>query len=366
MGLSKVGIIPEFVISANGADVTKKINERLISLRYSDSAGLKSDTFEFTVSDAIDDATIEMPKVGAKLALYLGYDGKTQRMGEFVVDEVEREGWPDTLTVRAHAAVFNEGKNGEKALQSQKNRRWKKAKFKDIAEKIAKDNKLTATVSSSLTSIEVPSTHQTDESDLHFLIRIARRYDGVVKVAGGKLMVVKKAEGKTMSGSTLSFDIASEDVTSYRMTMAKREESGTVRAYWHEIKKGKRHAVTVGEGEPETSLKMHYTDETSAKEAARAELARRGRQSAKLSLELPGRPELVAESTISLSGFRSGVNGSWTVTTVEHTLNSAGYMCSIEAEVKSAEAGSPPSTSKTSKATEGEDDPEDAVDKAHD
>lgn len=366
MGLSKPGTSPEFVISANGSDITKKINERLISLRYSDSAGLKSDTFEFTISDAVDDSPIEMPKVGAKMALYLGYDGQTQRMGEFVVDEVEREGWPDTLTVRAHAAAFDDGKDGEKAFQTQKNRRWKAAAFKDIADKIAKDNGLTASVSSSLGSINVGSIHQTDESDLHFLIRLARRYDGVVKFAGGKLMVVKKAEGKTMTGSSISFDISPEDVSSYRMTMAKREESGTVRAYWHEIKKAKRHAVTVGEGEPETSLKMHYTDEASAKEAARAELARRGRQSAKLSLELPGRPELVAESTISLSGFRSGVNGSWTVTQVEHSMSESGYTCSVEAETKSSEAGSPQSNPNTSKNIEGENDPEDAVDKAKD
>lgn len=366
MGLSAVGIAPTFLITANGSDISSKVKSRLISLRYSDQAGVKSDMFEFTMSDAIDDSPVEMPKVGAKLALYLGYDGQSQKMGEFIVDEVEREGWPDTLTVRAHAAVFDDGKGGEKALQSQKNRRWKKASLKDIAEKIAKDNGLQASVSQSVGSIQVPSTHQTDESDLHFLIRIARRYDGIVKVAGGKLMVVKKAEGKTMSGSSLSFSIAPEDVTSYRMTLAKREESGSVRAYWHELKKGKRHAVTVGEGQPETSLKFNYMDETSAKEAAKAELARRGRQQAKLSLELPGHPELVAESTITLSGFRSGVNGSWTVTQVEHSLSESGYTCSIEAETKSAEAGSPPSSSKTSKAIEGEDDPEDAVDKARD
>lgn len=366
MGLSAIGVVPEFVISANGSNITKQINERLISLRYSDSAGLKSDTFEFTISDGVDESPVEMPKVGAKLALYLGYDGQTQRMGEFIVDEVEREGWPDTLTVRAHAAVFDEGKGGEKALQSQKNRRWKATTFKDLVSKVAKDNGLQSSVSSSIGSINVPSIQQVDESDLHFLIRLARRYDGIVKVAGGKILVVKKGEGKTMSGSSLSFSIEPSDVSSYHLVLAKREESGSVRAYWHETKKAKRHAVTVGEGQPETSLKFQYTDQESAKAAAQAELARRGRQKAKLSITLPGHPELVAEARLSVSGFRSGVNGEWTISSVEHSLSTSGYVCSIECEVQSSEAGTIQTSPNVKETTEGADDPEDAIDKAKD
>lgn len=353
MGLSKPGIKPSFKIRANDADITDTIASRLLSLHYSDSAGLSSDVLEFTIADGLPDERVEMPKTGAELSLYLGYDGTVNRMGKFVVDEVEREGWPDTITVRAKAATFEQSKGGEKQLQTQKNRTWEKTKFGDMVSKVAKEHGLTGTVSKSLQSIQVSKTHQIDESDLHFLIRIGRRYDAVIKVAGGQLMAVKKSEGKTMSGLSLTLSVEPGDVSSYHLVLAKREEAGTVRAYWHETKKAKRHAVTVGTGQPEINLKGQYTDQASAAEAAKAELARRGRQKSKLTLTMPGRPELVAEAHLSVSGFVGGVNGTWNIAKVEHSLNASGWVSSIECEQAAGYTGTPD----VNDTTEGADDP---------
>lgn len=362
MGLSAVGIAPKFVITANGADISSKINSRLISLRYSDSAGFNSDSLEFTISDGIESSPVEMPKTGAEIELSLGYDARVVKMGRFIVDEVTREGWPETISVRARSASFDKGKNGEKQLQTQRNKKREKGTFKKLVETIAKENGLQANVSQSLGSIDLGVQHQIDESDLHFLIRIARRLDGVIKVADGRLMAVKKSENKTMSGSSLAFSISPSEVTSYRLTLAKREESGSVRAYWHEHKKAKRHAVTVGEGDPETSLKGQYIDKDSAEAAAKSELARRGRQKEKLELTLPGHPELAAEAKVTLSGFRSGLDGEWNVTSVEHEITaSSGYRVSLEAERTNADAYANGATA-TDK-IEGEDD---AADKADD
>lgn len=385
MGLSKPGIAPKFVIKANGSDISQKIAKRLISLRYTDCAGLKSDVLEFSLADGVDDAPISLPVTGAELELFLGYDGQATRMGKFVVDEIEREGWPDTITIRANAAVFDESKNGEKQLQTQKNRHWRQATLNDIVQTIAKEHGLEPVVSSSIKTAIVYGTHQVDESDSHFLIRIARRLDAVVKVAGGKLMVVKKAEGQTMSGKSLKFSVTPAEVTSYRLTIAKREEAGAVRVYWHEIKTAKRkhakvkhkskgstsatkpiysttgtanNAETVGSGEPEVSLRMQFTDKETAIAAAKAELARRARQKATLALTLPGHPELSAEGQLSVSGFRDGVNGDWNITKVEHDLGASGYSCHIECEIVSGGSYS------VDEVTEGADDTEDAVDDA--
>jgi phage protein D len=355
MGLSAVGIVPEFVIKANGSDITDKINRRLISLRYSDSAGFDSDSLEFTISNGVDGSPVQMPDTGAQLELSLGYDARVVKMGKFIVDEVTCEGWPETITVRARSATFDK-KNGDgKQLQTQKNKKWAKGTFSKMVQTIAKENGLTGSVSQSLSSIDVPATHQIDESDLHFLIRVGRRYDAVIKVADGRLMAVKKSENKTMSGNSLSLSLSPKDkITSYRFTRAKREESGSVRAYWHEHKKAKRHAVTVGSGDPETSLKGVYTDKDAAEAAAKSELARRGRQKETLSLTLPGRPEIVAEASLAVSGFWSGIDGSWNITSVEHEIGSNGYVCTLEAERTNADAYANGATA-TDK-IEGEDD----------
>lgn len=360
MGLSAVGIAPKFIIKANGADISDKINSRLISLHYSDSAGFDSDSLEFVISDGIELSPVSMPKTGAEIELSLGYDMRVVKMGRFIVDEVTREGWPETISVRARSASFDKGKNGEKQLQTQRNKKHEKGTFKKLVEGIAKTNGLQASVSQSLSSIDLAAQHQIDESDLHFLIRIARRFDGIIKIADGKLMAVKKSENKTMSGSSLAFSVSPGEVTSYRLTLAKREESGSVRAYWHEHKKAKRHAVTVGEGDPETSLKGLYTDKDAAESAAKSELARRGRQKETLELTLPGHPELAAEAKLTLSGFRSGMDGEWNITKVDHEISASnGYRVTLEAEKTNADAFS--SGASATDKIEGEDDEADTA-----
>ena len=66
--------------------------------------------------------------------------------------------------------------------------------------------------------------------------------------------------------------------------------------------------------------------------AARSDLERRARRQATLSVTLPGRTDVVAEGQLVLAGFRDGVNGTWTVTRAEHSLDGSGYVTSVEAE----------------------------------
>jgi len=160
MGLSEVGIAPQFVITANGADISDKINSRLISLRYSDSAGFDSDSLEFTISDGIESSPVEMPNTGAEIELSLGYDLRVVKMGRFIVDEVTREGWPETISVRARPASFDKGKNGEKQLQTQRNKKHEKETFGKLVENIAKTNGLPSKASASLSSIHSGAQHQ--------------------------------------------------------------------------------------------------------------------------------------------------------------------------------------------------------------
>jgi phage protein D len=299
--------------------------------------------------------------------LHLGYDNVTQYMGKFVVDEVELEGYPETIIVRARSATFDASKGGESQLQTQKNRRWNESTLTTMVKTIAKEHGLEAVVSKSIQNLIVHGVYQVDESDLHFLLRICRRFDGAVKVAAGKLIVAKKAEGKTMSGKDFKLRVVPSDVTSYHVVLAKREESGTVRVYWHNIDTAKRHhikvkhkkssvkssdkkteikpvfyapaayttnhAVTVGNGDPETSIKTQFTDQATAIAAAKAELSRRARQKAKLTLTMPGHPELAAEVMMTTTDFRDGVNGDWIITSVVHNLGSGGYTCTVEAEI---------------------------------
>lgn len=347
-----MGLKPSFRILANEADITGTLQSRLISLRYTDASGVESDILEVVVSDADPNAPIEQPPPGAEMQLFLGYDGLSQYMGAFVADEIEMSGWPSEMTIRARSAVFAKSKKGKTGLQSQKSRSWPKdTKIGDLVSKIAKEHSLTPKVSESLKSIKLPHTAQTDESDLNLLIRIARKYDAVVKPVGENLIFAKRGESKSISGENLPPVVLTPgQVSRFRVVTSTRETAGMVVAYWHAVKNAKRHEVKVGEGEPVKRLKMYYPTQEMALAAARAELDRRKRHKTTISIQFPGDPNVAAEAKLVLSGFRQGVDGEWLITRVEHSLGSGGYVCSVEAET--------PNDGETPNSEETTDDPD--------
>lgn len=331
---------PAFRVVANRADITATILDRFISLRLTDEAGFTSDMVEITLADR-PTSPIQLPETGAELEVFLGYDGLVQRMGLFVVDEVELTGWPSAMTIRGKAAPYDTSKGGKTDLQTQKSRSWPKGtKLGDLVAKIAKEHGMEPAVSQSLKTVSLPHLDQSEESDISFLVRVGKRYDAIVKPAGGKLVVAKAGESKAASGESMpAVAVHSGQTSRYSMTMARRESPGTVIAYHHNKRTAKRVPVQVGSGEPVRRLRHWYQDEAAAQAAAQAELDRRTRGEQTLSLTMPGDPQLSAESRLVASGFREGVNGEWLVVRVAHTLDkSVGYACDVECEKPGADA----------------------------
>ncbi|WP_018006784.1 contractile injection system protein, VgrG/Pvc8 family [Cupriavidus neocaledonicus] len=325
---------PDFRLVANSTDITATILDRLVSLRFTDEAGMASDMLEIVLADHDPLAPIQVPSAGAELELFLGYDGATQRMGLFVFDELELAGDPGEMVIRARAAPYDASKGGKVNLQSQKTRSWPKGtKLSAMVAKIAKEHGLEPAVAASLQAIPLPHIDQADESDLNLLVRIAKKYDAVVKPAGGKLVLAKRGEAKTVGGADLpTITLLPTDRTSWRMVQSKRETAGMVVAYWHAVKQAKRHEVKVGKGEPVRRLRQYYPTQEMALAAARAELSRRERGKVTLSVTLPGRTDLAAEAKLILSGWRPGIPTDWIISRVEHSLDAGGYRCTLEAE----------------------------------
>ena len=329
-----MGLRPGFRLLADTQDITAAIAARFASLTLTDEAGADADTLEIKLADD-PAAPIPLPRTGAELELWLGYDGQAQRMGLFVADELELEGWPLAMVIRARAAPFEATAAGKSRIQAQKSRSWPKdTRLVDLVAKIAKENGLAPAVAASLRDIRPPHLDQTEESDLSFLVRVLRRYDAAAKPGGGRLAVVKRGEGLTTSGEALpAVALRAADCGSFRMTLARRDSPGTVVAYWHSTRAAKRQQVSLGSGEPVKVLRHSYPNEPAAVAAAQAELDRRRRGQARVALTMPGNPALCAEAPLDLSEFRPGVDGRWIVTRVAHALDkSGGYSCEVEAE----------------------------------
>lgn len=331
---------PAFRIAANGRDITGTTTGLLKSLNVTDEAGYESDTLEVTLTDADPLNPIDFPPTGAELEVWLGYqETGLQRMGLFVVDEIEVSGWPGEMTIRARAAPYEKSKGGKSDLQTQKSRAWPKGtKLGDMVAKIAKEHGLQPAVAASLKAVALPQFDQTDESDLSFLVRVGRKYDAAVKPGGGKLSVAKRGESKTASGEDMPIvSLAAQNCTRWSMNQSTRDTEGTVVAYYHDRGAAKRETVTVGSGDPVRRLRHNYPDQASAEKAAQGELDKRDRRKNKISLTMPGDPRLTAEAKLALSGFRPGVPTEWLITRVVHQFTTGGgYSCDVEGELPKA------------------------------
>lgn len=338
-----MGLKPDYQVMADAVDISVKLRQRNMSLRLTDEAGMESDVLEITLSDNDTQKPMELPKTGAELTVALGYDKKFQHMGMFVVDELELSGWPGEMVIRARAAIQDKTPAGKPSMRTQRTREWAAGTtLGQMVRKIAQEHRLEPAVSQKLDGIKLPHTAQADESDLSFLVRMAKKYDAVVKPADGRLILAKKGESKSVTGKDLPvITLKPTDISRWRVSMSKRETAGQVVAYYHATKQAKRHQVSAGQGEPVHRLKMYYPTQEMALAAARSELERRSRARTTLALTLPGQTDLYAEGKLILKGFRPGVDGTWIMTRVEHEMAENGYLCNVEAELPNSTEGAP-------------------------
>lgn len=317
---------PDFKILADSRDVTAVMRDRLMELRITDEAGVKSDSLEIRLDDRAPG--IEMPRTGAKLSVSLGYEETgLADMGEYTADEIGLELSPRTMTIRGRSADMRQ------AIKAPKTRPWDNVSLGDIVSTIAGEHGYTPHTGNDLAAIVITHLDQTEESDLHLLTRLAAQYGAMAKPAGGTLFFVKKGKVKSAGGNALpTVELSLADITSGSVTLAERGKYKAVRAEWFDTGTAEKKAVTVGSGEPLYTLRHTYPDASGAKAAAEAKLTDLAHGVLTIRLGLPGDTRLMAEGAVLLSGIRSGIDGEWRIKRVTHSLSSSGYSCEIEGE----------------------------------
>ncbi|MEZ6854184.1 contractile injection system protein, VgrG/Pvc8 family [Halodesulfovibrio aestuarii] len=322
---------PAFRIEANGKDITAQLAEYFVGLTHTDSAGVESDSLTITLANP--DGVIRLPATGAELRLWLGYANAAVYKGLFVVDKVTVKGPPEQLVIKANGAPFKRSGTFS-ALHSQKRRSWKPCKIGDLVATIAGEHGLTPAVKESLAGVTLQHLDQIDESDINLLTRVAAQHGAIAKANGGKLMFVPQAAGESASGKTLpTVSLKPGDTSTWQADISGRQNFSSVVAVWRDMDATTDREEKAGSGEPVYRLKQNFPTQAAAQKAARATLERFMRGSATLSLSMPGRPDLVAESRLSLVGFAKGVAGTWSVTQVTNSLSPSGYKTSVKGEV---------------------------------
>lgn len=130
---------------------------------------------------------------------------------------------------------------------------------------------------------------QTDESDLNFLMRIAKEHDALATVKGQTLLLIDKGEGETASGlRMLPLPISKSGKLSWSMTLATRGDFNSVDANWHNEETGQKEKVAEGGSSPIKKLRHTCATREEAQHAAKAELDKIKRGSDTLSMTMQG------------------------------------------------------------------------------
>ncbi|MFZ6772294.1 contractile injection system protein, VgrG/Pvc8 family [Undibacterium sp. SXout7W] len=321
---------PVFAITLDGKDITSKIYPRLVSLTLTEARENAVDELNITIDDS--DGRVAIPGKGVKITLQLGWQhsGVVDK-GTFIVDEVEHEGAPDILVLRARSAEM------AKPVRTRKDRSFDQKTVADIVSQIARDNGLTPKVSQSLQSKVIDHIDQSNESDINFLNRLGKRFDAVATVKKDALLFLPIDEGTNSKGESLpTITLQRRDGDKHRYHTAARDAYSGVRAQWHDPEDAKEKSELIGEDDNPKRLRHIFPTQEAAEQAATAENNRieRGQATLQFTLAL-GRPDITPMMSVRITDIKAPIGGTdWLITKTTHTLTDSGLVTVLEMETR--------------------------------
>ncbi|HWO57695.1 MAG TPA: Cro/Cl family transcriptional regulator [bacterium] len=172
---------PVYKVIYNSRDITADITPYVTHLTYTDHEHGQSDEVEITAEDREHRwKSAWYPDVSAWLEVEIGYaDGRRLRCGSFELDEIEFDGVPDTVRIKALATIITP------KLRTHRSAGYDGKTLKGIVEEVAARNGLT--VRGDIEPIALDRVTQNHEKDLPFLVRLAEDF-GYAFSARGKFL----------------------------------------------------------------------------------------------------------------------------------------------------------------------------------
>lgn len=312
---------PFYEIFMHGENQEENIGQYIIEMRYSDRQGSVADSLELEITDNLQ---FSMPSMSSDLSVQFGYLGQKRTPTHFSIDQFEHASPPNSLRVSATSANFSSQSSAPRERTHRDRPGEPLTMLRLITELAAEHGQQARVVPDELARIDLRYIDQAGQSDLSLAWEVARSHDAMFKPVDG-IWFVRSYEA--IGEPTLT--IRPGDVSSHRAHFIARSQYQSVRAHYHNFDTAQRVPVIVGEGEPQLMLDETFPDEDVARWQAVSALGRARRESRRLTLEMPGRPDMYSQQVIRLEGFRERVDDAWLVTEVNHTINKRGYRSSV-------------------------------------
>lgn len=324
---------PSLVLVLAGNDVSQYVQDRVLSLTYTDYLEGQSDTLDLTLEDV--DAELQgtsYPEHGDTLTASIGYSegykrGEWLPCGEFQIDEVEVSGPPDQVSIKALAA------GTEHKLRTASAVGYDEITLADIAERVAERNGLK--LEGEVADVEIIRVTQAHERDLPFLRRLADEYGHGFTVRGDKLVMFKRSDLKAEAPvrtlrredlSSWSFrdkitTVVESAAVSYHDPVTKETYTGEAQDSESKIRRHSRDARKI-------NIRAETPEQAQLK--ADAALERANEDQTECTLSMMGEVDLVAGVNIELEGFFA-LDGKYQIKQSTHVYQRGrGYSTSIQ------------------------------------
>ncbi|AZF20017.1 contractile injection system protein, VgrG/Pvc8 family [Pseudomonas sp. R3-52-08] len=321
------------VVELYGAN-SALFNERLLEWEHVDAAGFVSDQLTLT----LDIEGLEgLPELGGKIGLRVGYlESGLVDKGVFKITQRTPSLFPMRLALVATAAPFDQHEFKQRRTASH-GPITLGALFRQLTSRYG----FSPRVAPELEREQIAHIDQTNESDMAFLTRLAKRFDAVAKPVDELYVLGRKGQIKSLSGKALP-DVqlsvtrnnrpGDQAFISASFTEACRAKYNGAQTSWWDAAAGKKHVVEVGIA-PFKVVTQRYQSEDEARSAAQGEMRRVGREGLQINVVCPGNPSLAAEGLLLLDeSWPSFMQGRWSIKKVTASGKRAdGYRCTIQA-----------------------------------
>lgn len=337
-------------VSIAGQDVTSRMSPYLLQLSVSKAAGQASDTANMTLADP--DGRIFLPSARADVSIHL--NGVEVFIG-FVDDVTSNidKGGGRTMEISA-SSVDQGGKAKEPSLKHKDD-----ASLADAAKHFGGPAGISMQVSGSIAGIKRKYWLQQNESFMSWGQRTARETGATFKVIGNRGFLTARNEGLSISGRPLtSVNVAggSNLISGNIKPIISRPKFNKVGISYFDIKKGEKVEVEVSGSVTGVEAKLRSTvtsfDKDQAKEKGEALSKESERDQGQGSVTIIGNAAAEPEAEAHVSGFRSGVDGTYRIHSVSHSVSkSGGFTTSLELRQPKGGAGTDKRTARPASAT---------------
>lgn len=293
------------VCIAKGKNISLELMANLISLNIMDYAGTKSDSLSITLTNAI-----KRPASEDDIKIWI--DGIFY--GTFLVEKTTTNHL-NQLSIEATSANFSQ------SLKTKQNRSFKDTDLHSIIKKIATKHKLKTKIN--FENISFKNLIQEKESDLHFLNRLATKYDAIFSIKNHTLIFLKRDVGNFPS-----FIIDLNDCFPWSIEHISREKYNSCKVVWRDTKANGTKSVSVGKGEPVLTYDGSFVSEEEAKLVGKAELAKSKRGEKKGSFSKRGEYLSAGSQVVIINSIQD--NASYTIESISTTVSGDGFRIGVE------------------------------------